>query len=370
MKEYLKKCIDARHYIHQHPELSCHETKTKDYLINFIKTNTKLEIHDMGRWFYAVYRSGNNIPGVMFRAEMDAIPVEETNIIPYVSLTPGVGHKCGHDGHAAALLCAAIKIEEKGAARDVYFLFQHAEETGEGAPECVDILENDIGSAYGFHNWPGVRYGTVRIKKEGTLHCASKGLIISLKGKPTHAATPELGINPAFAAGELIQMYDNWIKAEKYRGMVLCTIVEVKVGERAFGTSPGSGEIGLTIRSEFAEDIEKLQNEIINSIEEVATKYDLKFNWDTCDEFPVTSASRECTKIIENAAERCGLETEFFEEKDRASDDFGWYSMKIPGAMFYIGDGEDYPELHSSEFDFPDDLVDVFSDIIFEIAQE
>ena len=116
-----------------------------------------MEIHDEGKWFYAVYRAKEKGPGIAFRSEIDAVPVKETTDLAYKSLTEGMSHTCGHDGHCAALLATALHIERTGANCDVYFLFQHAEEIGAGAKECLKMLEeNDIAEIYGCHNAPGI----------------------------------------------------------------------------------------------------------------------------------------------------------------------------------------------------------------------
>jgi len=365
------KCIDARHQIHQHAELSNHEVWTKQFLIDFLKVNTALEIHDQGKWFYAVYKSGQNIPGILFRAEMDAIPVQETCDVPYLSLSPGVGHKCGHDGHCASLLATAMTIDDQGAACDVYLLFQHAEETGDGAPECVEVLkDNNINEIYGYHNNPGAPLGMALVKKEGTLHCASKGMIIHFEGRPSHAATPEMGINPAFAIACLIKDISKLTNPADYRGLTMCTVIEINVGTRAFGTQASSGEFCLTIRGEHEDDLEKLQTRIENEVCKLAKEEGLKFDISYCDIFPVTVTDPKCSEIVEKACEQLNVPFRHITEPERGSDDFGWYTSRIPGTLFFLGDGENHAELHSSDFDFPDNLIEESSDLFMKIIEE
>ena len=121
----IKKCTVVRHNLHQMAEPSNKEIETKKFLIEFLEKNSCLEIHDEGKWFYAVYRAKEKGPGIAFRSEMDAVPVKETTDLAYKSLTEGMGHMCGHDGHCAALLATALQIERTGENCDVYFLFQH-----------------------------------------------------------------------------------------------------------------------------------------------------------------------------------------------------------------------------------------------------
>jgi metal-dependent amidase/aminoacylase/carboxypeptidase family protein len=141
----LELTIKLRHELHQHPELSNHESWTKQHLINFLKANTKLEIIDKGLWFYAIYRRGHNKRSIAFRADFDAVPIEETLDMGYASKFPGVSHKCGHDGHAACLAGFALEIDQQGSDKNIFFLFQHSEETGDGAAQCSSFInENNI----------------------------------------------------------------------------------------------------------------------------------------------------------------------------------------------------------------------------------
>ena len=137
-----EKAVALRHALHAAPELSGREAGTKRMLQQFLKANTPLSITDCGAWFYAVYRCGR--PGarrIAFRADIDALPIQEKNSLPYASRCPGVAHKCGHDGHAAALAALACRVCAEGAPCDIYFIFQHAEETGEGGAVCAALLE-------------------------------------------------------------------------------------------------------------------------------------------------------------------------------------------------------------------------------------
>ena len=132
-QENRRKITQLRHQLHRYPELSMQEYRTKDTLINFIKKETDLEVTDRGHWFYACYHCG--IPGaesIAFRADFDALAIPEENDLPYCSRNPGVSHRCGHDGHSAVLAGLALEVAQYGADKDVYFIFQHAEEIGGG----------------------------------------------------------------------------------------------------------------------------------------------------------------------------------------------------------------------------------------------
>ncbi len=364
----LDLAVALRRQLHAHPELSMHESWTKETLMDFLRRNTSLEIVDRGRWFYAVHRGGGNRPAIAFRADMDAVPVDEDpGLVPYASQCPGAGHKCGHDGHSASLCAFALELERRGLDRDVYLLFQHAEETGQGALECLDLLrENDIGSIYAFHNLPGIPDGAVAVP-DGVAQFASVGMIMSFTGKKSHACYPENGINPAYAVSEIVSALPALTAPGTYRGLAMITVIEVHVGEHAFGTSAGYGELLLTVRGEFEEELNHLTGALEDLAKSKAARHGLTCAFSYEDRFPETRNHPEAAQKVRTAAERIGLPVVEMAEKFRASEDFGHYTKQIPGAMLYLGDG-DAPPLHTACFDFPDHLISEAADLFYEIA--
>ena len=200
----LELAKQLRHELHQHPEISNEEVWTKQHLLNFLKKHTELEIVDRGLWFYAIYRAGEDKKNIAFRADFDALPMPEVIDLPHASKNPGVSHKCGHDGHAASLAGFALEVDQKGADKNIFFLFQHAEETGDGAIQCATFIkEHNIEEIFAFHNMSGMAFNSINVI-DGTAHCASKGMTIHMEGSPAHASQPENGVNPSFAIAKII----------------------------------------------------------------------------------------------------------------------------------------------------------------------
>ena len=369
MKEMnYRMAVQLRHELHAHPELSNQEQWTKAHLIEFLRENTShLEIVDKGRWFYAAYRSGSSQPGIAFRADFDAVPVADLCDVPYVSTVPGVGHKCGHDGHSACLAALALEIDQDGADRDVYFLFQHAEETGDGAAECTALFqEENVGEIFGYHNRPGIPVGTVQVI-DGVLNCASKGMILSYRGVPSHASMPELGKNPAYAIAEIIRQLPEIVAPEKYRGLVLATIIQVDVGERAFGTQASRGQLLLTIRGQYEDELQQLQQALEHLAMQQADTWGLELEISFCDVFPSTFCHKSSSDKVRKACQRLNIPLRELTEPFRASEDFGHYTKQIPGAFFDIGSGEDNGELHTVSMNFPDEIIPVAVEIFQEL---
>ena len=367
-KENLQKIIALRHELHQYPEISGHESETKRRLMSFIENNTRLAVVDCGKWFYAS-RYVEGTKAIAFRADMDALPMDESISLPYASLNPGASHKCGHDGHSAALCGLALELDALPVKRSVYLIFQHSEENGRGARECSAILrERSISRIYAFHNWSGYPERSIVIR-EGVCQYASAGLTIKFEGKTSHASEPEKGINPSHAIAELILKTESLMQKFSAR-KVLCTIINIKLGDKNFGISPAVGEISMTLRAENDSDMRAFCNSVLESAENLARENSLTMTRTVSDYFTDTSSDSECVKTVRDSAESLGLKVVDMAEALRASEDFGIYTKMIPGAIFYIGNGETYPSIHTADYDFNDNILGVAVDMFTEIFRQ
>jgi amidohydrolase len=359
-KEKLRLVVELRHELHKNAELSGKEEITQNILKNFIKSNTSFRIVDKKSYFYAVYKNKENIPNIAIRADIDAVPIDENIKTGYCSINKGVSHKCGHDGHSSILVMLALLIEEnKLYDKNIYLLFQPAEEIGQGAKQIVEdnfLKENNIDEIYSFHNIPNYKKESILIKEE-VFACASKGMIIKLKGKPSHAAYPEFGTNPSIAAADIIKFISEVPKIGDYKGMVLSTLINVSIGEKAFGTSAGYGEIMTTIRAENEDDLNKIENKIKEFTKIVSKENKLQYSISFCDEFPETRNNKYCVDKIRQVAINNNVETDEIDSAFRWSEDFGYYLKDVKGCMFGIGSGLNQPQLHTLEYDFPDDII-------------
>lgn len=351
------QAVALRHEIHANPDLSNQERGTIDRIRGFLQEHTHLEIHDMGAWMYAVYRSGNLGPGVAFRCELDALPVEDRIDAPYRSTRPGVGHKCGHDGHCATMAAFALDLEANGAPVDAYLLFQHAEEIGDGGLACVPLVEeNPVAAIYAYHNRPGLETGAVQLM-DGTVFCGSKGLTLHFEGVPSHASMPECGKNPAFAISELVGQLDALTAPEDGQGLVLCTVIQIDVGEPAFGTQASRGDLRLTIRGDRQEAQDALQNKLEQLAARLARRDGLTLTIQESDVFPATVNDPGCTDRVRAACRSQGVPCREVLRPDPSSDDYGHLTSRVPGTIFEIGGGLDCPPIHTESFDFPDQIL-------------
>ena len=339
----LQQITELRHTLHDCAELSNMEVKTKALLMDFLRTHTTMELHPCGQGFYAVHREPDPVkPAIALRADYDALAKPDGT----------VEHLCGHDGHAAALCGGALMAEGKTLGRDVFFLFQPAEETGDGAAPCCELFnKEDVSEIYGAHNLPGWPLGQV-VTREGTFACASRGVTLCFVGKPTHAAYPENGVSPALAVGRLLCAVPELSEPSRYTGMTLCTVIGVEMGEKAFGAAAEKAEVWLTLRGEHDGDLNKLFDSVLALSEQLAEEYGLDFTYAVQDVFPVTENDPNCARKVLTLCDG-----EVLDVPMRWSEDFGHYLNVCKGAFFGIGAGAEHPPLHTEDYEYPDALL-------------
>ena len=326
--------------LHRIPEASGCETETKKTLIGFLQAESDLEIVDCGAWFYAAHREKDAAEGMALRADMDAVTGADGR--PY--------HGCGHDGHSAVMAALAASGKGKRFGKNLFFLFQHAEEPGDGGAECCAIFEKErIDAIYGFHNCPGFPAGSVLLLHD-TFACASRGLRLLFEGSQSHAAYPENGRNPIFPMAAFFENWQALTDPAQYGGFVLATPVCFTAGSRSFGVAAGSGEIDLTLRAWRDGDLEKLTASAVQAAEALAKGAGVKLTAAEQDVFPATVNAPELCGKLETAAEAAGLRCLTPAEPFRWSEDFGHYGARCPAFFCGVGAGEDAPGLHTPDY--------------------
>ena len=347
MTETLNKALMLRRRLHEVPELSGCETKTKGLLTDFLMAESDLEIVDCGRWFYAAHREDGG-ESLALRADMDAIPGADGRLF----------HGCGHDGHSAVMAALAASVSGKKLGKSLFFLFQHAEETGAGGEECCELFDREkIDAIFGFHNCPGFEAGHILLLRD-TFACASKGLILSFAGSQSHAAYPENGRNPVFPMAAFFSYWEALTDPAQYRGPVLATPVGVQAGGRAFGVAAGSGEIDLTLRAWYDEDLEALTAKVRALAGDLAAGAGIALSVQEQDVFPATHNAAALFHLAEAAAGEAGLTVETPPEPFRWSEDFGHYLSRCPAFFLGIGGGKDAAGLHTPAYQWNDAVTE------------
>lgn len=371
----LEKLIDLRHQLHQNPELSGQEANTAQLIYNFLKKCEPDSIIENvgGHGIVAIWNGKEKGNHTLFRADLDALPIQESNDLPYISANQGVSHKCGHDGHMAILCGLALKLaNNKPSSGSVILLFQPAEETGQGAKAVLankEFQSLNFNHAFALHNLPKRKKGTIFCKK-GSFCAASTGLKIKLQGKTAHASQPHTGNNPAIATAQVMFCFDRILETAEFNNKTLITLTHTTIGEESFGVSAGHSEIWVTLRAFERHDFDLLLLLVEREAQGIAIKYNLDIDISYHEPFEVTENHGESVALIKSIAERNDLTYKSMRKPNPWSEDFGLFLKQAKGAMFGLGSGKKTPDLHNPDYDFPDEIIEPGVKMFWGIIQE
>ena len=361
MANSIKKLTELRHEFHQYPELGFQETKTKTKIAKFLRANGLEVIEGVG--VIGVLRSGSGSKTIGLRADMDALPIQETSKHAYSSKHPGVMHACGHDGHTTMLLGAA---EELANSLDfdgtVIFIFQPNEENGLGAKAMLNegILSSfQISEIFALHNLPGTETGRI-ITRKGLI-CSSESLFeISLKGQGGHASMPHVGRDTISVGCEIIQSLQNIISKKLSPGSGSVLSVTEFTSDGARNVLPGNSLIKGDVRSRNKEDRLEIKRLMSTLVEGISDAHEITGEVSFETEFVETINSSDQTETVIAVAEELGLSLDRNCEPMSFSEDFAHFSNVVPGCFFLLGNGQTgcvSSPLHSSSYDFNDELL-------------
>ncbi len=355
---------ELRKTLHASAELSAGEEKTAQIIKEHLEKFRPDRLIDCigGHGLAAEFKGREPGPRVMLRCELDALPIPETISAPHGSKTRGVSHKCGHDGHMAIMVGVAAALAQKPPARgSVVLMFQPAEETGMGASMVIadkKFLEIYPDRVFGLHNLPGFPLGQIVLRK-GVFAAASVGLKVRMTGATSHAAEPHQGRSPAQAVAQAIQSLSavpQFSTALHEASKV--TVIHARLGEAAFGTSPGEAEVMATLRAHEGEVLNRIKEKCLSVVKSVANGAELAMEYSWVEEFPSTTNDDETVDVLSDVANHLGMKIERQKDPFPWSEDFGNYTQQIPGAFWGLGAGSKHPALHHPDYDFPDELIE------------
>lgn len=368
-----EQLISLRRKLHANPELSGQEKQTAQMIVEELKQLKPDWIKEKlgGYGVLAAFGAGSG-PSILFRAELDALPIHELNEFEYKSAINGMSHKCGHDGHMAILLNLADQIDALRQKSQLLFLFQPAEETGEGARAILNerhLAQSPPDYCFALHNMPGYPLGALILKK-GNFTAAVKSLIIKLNGRTAHAAEPEFGINPAMAIAAILQ-YLNGLNQPNplLSSYSVITPIHLNMGEKAYGISAGYGEVHITIRSWTEAQMQVMVQKIMKALDMICEQHQLELTTEWTNEFSANFNDDHCVEIVNLAAKRLQMPVIYEETPFKFGEDFGAITQQYRGCMFGIGSGEQCPVLHNPYYDFPDELIPLGANLFRTIAE-
>ena len=372
----LVELVAFRRELHRWPEVSGKESETAGRVVSQLTALKLTEIlTDLGgHGVAAVFVGAEPGPTVLFRCELDALPITDIGAVDRKSNVPGNGHLCGHDGHMTMILALGRILSRNPVARGrVVLMFQPAEEDGSGARAVVadpafDRIKPDW--AFSIHNVPGFPIGHLGLRA-GLVNCASRGLRITLNGKTSHASEPEAGVSPQAALTALMPALSalgtGGALDDTFR---LATITHAQLGEPSFGISPGAAVIQVTLRATTDPDLEDMTQKAMALAGSEATRHGLELSVEDCDIFAASINHPDAVQIAARVVDSLGLDRNENGLPMRGSEDFGVFGWAAKSAMMMLGAGLDQPALHNPDYDFPDDLIPIGAAIFDGIARE
>lgn len=365
-----------RRKLHSEPHLSLSEQPTIDLLERFLLEHCDGECVRIvqGNGLMCHFKSDQDGPHLVVRADVDALPINESSGVEYASKNKGISHACGHDGHSTILCGLAIALSENPIQRgSITLLFQPAEEIGKGSQLVLEdrsFLELNIDQFIALHNIPGYELGSVLIRK-GVQCAASTGVIITLNGETAHAATPEAGNSPIQAAIDIIDYLNGMAKIISGPGFGLkVTVAGVSSGGPNFGVSPGQATIWATLRTLDTDLLKSSCSSLETTVMEIASKHGIKVEMNLTEHFDATINNSDLVDRFIKCVQDSGYPLIYMEEPFYWSEDVGRFTTRYPGFLFGLGAGLQCFPLHHSAYDFPDELipfgVDIFENYIRE----
>lgn len=369
----LDTLITLRKDLHRNPEVSGQEGKTAKRIKDFFQNLSPDQVVDNlgGHGIAFIYEGLSSGPTTMFRCELDGLPIKEQNNFEHNSTVPGTFHGCGHDGHMAMLAGLGIHLAaNKPKKGKIILLFQPAEETGEGAERVInsqEFQEFRPDFAFAIHNLPGYHKNQI-VLKSGPFAAASKGIIINFHGKTSHAAHPENGNSPAKAMCNLIIEMERL--SESIDKFSLVTVVHAKLGNVAFGTTPGEATIMATLRAYEDEVLDTLTSYSENLVTNIAKENNLLFAINITEAFAATINDSDAHEIVLKASNNLEGDILLIDTPFRWSEDFGHFSKASKTALIGLGAGKNHPQLHEPTYDFPDEILGTGINLFLETIKE
>ncbi|MGB9768283.1 MULTISPECIES: M20 family metallopeptidase [Dictyoglomus] len=381
IQKIMPEVINIRRDIHMYPELGFQEFRTSQLIASYLE-NLELEVRKniAQTGVLGILRGKEEGKTILLRADIDALPLEELNDVPYKSKNKGIMHACGHDGHIAILLgtakiLAKYKDQIKGI---VKFAFQPAEELPPGGAEPMikeGILENPyVDKVYALHLANHLKVGKIAVRK-GFFCAQADAFTIKVKGRGGHGSTPDKCIDPIIISTHIVQALQEIPSREidPHTPFVL-SICKIQSGN-TFNVIPEDAEIEGTVRTfdkNLAETISKRIETISKNIAEAfrgKAEIEYQFGYP-----PGKNDEKEAEFVKKIAEEVVGKENVIEDKPSMGGEDFSYFLEERPGAMFWLGSGNEERGLnhphHSPYFDFDESAMAIGIEMFVRIVLE
>jgi len=368
--QVIEQAVEARHWLHQRPELTWEEKNTavyiRDRLSNIgIDWRACAEHGTVGT--IAPNASGEHIA---FRSDMDALPISETANVDFRSESPGKMHACGHDGHMATLLGLAdwLKQHEDSLKGPVSFVFQPAEEGGHGAQKMIeDGALDGVDVIFGWHNWPALSSG-VAVCPDGVVMSGNGTFHMIIKGRGGHASQPEAARDPVVAAAAITLNMQQIVSRRLPPQVAAVVTVASIIADSGVTVIPDSVQVEGSIRISDPGWRQQINELIVDIAHNTAATYGVTAEVEIRPRYEAT-----VNHSVPAGRYREALRTELGDHYDHtdilipimASEDFSYYLNEIPGAFALVGMSEEVAgntefrvPCHSPDYEFNDRVIE------------
>lgn len=370
INDILPQIIDLRHRIHEYPELGFQEHKTAERVLAMLGGIEGLEILQTQvaeTGIVALLFGGRPGPCVALRAEMDCLPIQEETGKPYASKRSGLMHACGHDGHTACAVGAAMVLSKLSdeVPGPVKLIFQPAEEGGGGAAKMCEagVLRNpDVAAIFGLHGWPWLELGRTAVAG-GPIMAGSHAFEITVTGRGGHAARPQAAIDPLVAACQIVTSLQTVVsRTISPKERCVLTVSSLHCGQ-AHNVIADKAVMRGTLRAYSGKVLELAVRRMKEIIRHTALAFGVEARCEIFSSYPpLVNDSRLADFAADSASAVLG---ENFADQGAFpvmySEDFAFYCEQVPGCFWALGvcepGREDSPKLHQSTYDFPDAAI-------------
>jgi len=363
-----KEIISLRRDFHQYPELGWKEFRTSEKIVNYLK-GIDVEIERIAYpGVVAILRGKKPGATLLMRSDMDALPIQEENDIPYKSLHPGLMHACGHDGHMAILLVVAkILSEYKDAINgNIKFVFQPDEESAEGAKKMIEegILENPkVNASIGLHLWSHLQTGFIGLKT-GAIMASLSTFKVKIIGRGGHTGYPEAAIDPIIAAANIIQQVQTIQTREMSRLNPLIIMFGKVSGGTANNIIPDTVEMEGTLRflNQGGErETINPNKRFIELIHSIAKCHRVKVEIQVKEKNKMVINEPDMVQIIRSSAKHVLGKNNIIDFSCTASEDFSEFSHCVPSVFYFLGctplGQKNYVSHHNCFFDIDENAL-------------
>ena len=381
IRGYHAELTQIRRDLHANPELAFEETRTSSLVVEYLK-KLGIEVHTglAKTGVVGVIRgkkSGGR--GIGLRADMDCLPLHESNSFDYKSRVQGRMHACGHDGHTTMLLGAARYLAEtRNFDGTAYLIFQPAEEGGGGGEVMVKegLFERFPASeVYALHNWPGLPPGKIAVGA-GPMMAATDEVQITVRGKGGHAALPHLAVDPVVATAHVITALQTVASrnVEPVDAIVVsvCAMQTSQLG--AYNVIPDSVKLMGTVRTFRPETRTLAEKRIKEIVQGVAAALGASAEIEYRRGYPATVNSAREAEFAARVGERIFGAGGVVRDPDptMGGEDFSYMLQARPGAYVFLGQGggPNNCYLHNPGYDFNDEVIPLGAGYLAALVEE